>query len=422
MATLRNGTYWLERLQGALIPVAKFMALRKYGSVPDVEDRISDAYTALADAAARFAPKPGMDGLGYFLHYVLASTAGGLRNGASQAGRWANEAASFVDMGELGIDRIYETVPGSDDEEPEENLWVLNNGAVASTTELVGLIADHPKRREIAARKMGLKPDDTGVRIRLLQTLDGIAERELSEPSWMLERPEPAPTVTHELWEAQEITYDAKSLEILEGSELTAEEFRAAVEESATSYTWEDELGDEWANDHSRDRDNGEYDLWPVPTSLWSQVLAAWGELPWADDALVALLTGITDDLAPHDLAVVETMEMLAVSVSGVDDWVVKQVISELVQEIGMRDVEIPEGLSLQGVISSFLAIDTTNLVNEELPRAEALQDRVAGWIDRIASKPGVWASQVAAIKALVLNGASPGEAKLVAQAARAAA
>jgi len=48
------------------------MALNRYGQVPDVEDRVSDALAVLVEGSHRFKPQPGRDGTGYYLRYVLA--------------------------------------------------------------------------------------------------------------------------------------------------------------------------------------------------------------------------------------------------------------------------------------------------------------------------------------------------------------
>jgi len=55
---------------------------------------------------------------------------------------WSDEAACFTDVApdDLGVERLWETLPGPDGE-PEENLFVLNNGQVASTLEIIRLIA-----------------------------------------------------------------------------------------------------------------------------------------------------------------------------------------------------------------------------------------------------------------------------------------
>jgi hypothetical protein len=78
MDTLKDGTYWLGKLEGALPAVVKYMALHRYGAAPDVDDRVSDALAALVEGSTRFQPQPGKDGVGYYLQYVLSDVAGAL--------------------------------------------------------------------------------------------------------------------------------------------------------------------------------------------------------------------------------------------------------------------------------------------------------------------------------------------------------
>ncbi len=59
MSTLRDGQYWLSKVGDALVHIVEYMALYRYGTVPDVDERASDARMGLVEAAHRFKPQPG---------------------------------------------------------------------------------------------------------------------------------------------------------------------------------------------------------------------------------------------------------------------------------------------------------------------------------------------------------------------------
>jgi hypothetical protein len=62
--------------------------------------------------------------------------------------------------------------------------------------------------------------------------------------------------------------------------------------------------------------------------------------------------------------------------------------------------------------------VDGTGDWEPALPSADGLRPAVTQWVEKVAAKRGVWPSQAAAIRALVLHGASPREAKAAARAA----
>jgi hypothetical protein len=161
------------------------MALNRYGQAPDVDDRVSDALAALVEGSARFQPQPwpGKDGIGYYLQYTLSYVAGALRNGAQLAKDWSDEAACFTDIApeQLGIERLWETLPDETDEDDEPQ-FVLNNDKVASATEIIGLIVDHPERRRIPAKVLGVQVDDASLAEHLESALDAIADQLRAEP------------------------------------------------------------------------------------------------------------------------------------------------------------------------------------------------------------------------------------------------
>lgn len=84
--------------------------------------------------------------------------------------------------------------------------------------------------------------------------------------------------------------------------------------------------------------------------------------------------------------------------------------------------VQVEEGQSREEALAEALCwslgVDGTFGWQEELPSAESLRHPVENWVARVACQRGVWPSQQAAIRALVLDGASPVEAHSAARAA----
>jgi hypothetical protein len=154
--------------------------------------------------------------------------AGALRNGAQLAKDWSNEAAVFTDVApdQLGIERLWETVPGEEDVIVDEPLLVLNNGKVASTLEVVDLIAEHEERRRIAARLLGVQADAPDFRTRLMQAVDNVVAELQAEPAWLQDAPEPSPIVTHDL---EAVTVVRNGVQ----STLSAAEVRQMVEDAS---------------------------------------------------------------------------------------------------------------------------------------------------------------------------------------------
>ena len=64
------------------------------------------------------------------------------------------------------------------------------------------------------------------------------------------------------------------------------------------------------------------------------------------------------------------------------------------------------------------MGVDGTRGWEPALPSADAMRPGVEQWVKGVTSKRGVWGSQRAAITALVLNNASPQEARQTARAA----
>ena len=144
---------------------------------------------------------------------------------------WSDEAACFTDVApdDLGVERLWETLAGPD-EEPEETLFVLNNGQVASTLEIIELIAGHEGRRRIAARLLGIQADDAGLPVKLLQALDAVADRLSADAPWNEGPPEPTPVVTHDL---EPVTITTIRNGGQETRTLSGEELRREIEKAS---------------------------------------------------------------------------------------------------------------------------------------------------------------------------------------------
>jgi hypothetical protein len=431
-----TGEYWLAKLQGALPAVVKYMALNRYGQAPDADDRVSDALAALVEGSARFQPQPGKDGIGYYLQYTLAHVAGALRNGAKVAKGWSDEAACFTDVApdELGIERLFETLP---DEPADEAQFVLNNGQVAGATEIVELITSHPERRRIAAKKLGIQADDASLPERLLGALDHIEAELRAEPLWMRDVPEPAPVVAREL-AATYVTRHNRETGALTRQEVSGAEFAEMVEAaSRQSAVWTPEdvgvqyetdvpWGSWAAEEETRSFRSAFADdnAWPDEASQnWRDLVLAWSLVSHADDVMDALL-GSETEIPESAQYAVEQMEALAEALADVTDGQARTVARALARRIVHFGVQVrtePGELPTEALSDSlawFLGVDNTGGWDAELPSADGLKHAVSEWVGKVTAARGVWKSQAAAIKALVLQRADPRAAKAAAQAA----
>ena len=68
--------------------------------------------------------------------------------------------------------------------------------------------------------------------------------------------------------------------------------------------------------------------------------------------------------------------------------------------------------------LSWALGVDGSAGWEPETPSADAMRRDVEAWVEKVMAHKGVWASQAAAIQALVLHSASPQEARRAASTA----
>lgn len=437
-ASIRDGAYWLAKLGETLAGVATFMALDRYGGAPDVEDRVSDALAAVVEGSHRFRPQPGKDGIGYYLQYVLSYVAGQLRRGASVAKGWSDEAVVFSDIApeQMGIERLWELMPGGPDEEPDETLFVLNNGNVASTLEIVRLIAEDDERRAVAARLLGTTPEDPSLRVKVLQALDGLALQMATLPAWRQEPPEPEPVVLHDLDDV---------VMVRDGTQLTisAAEMREMVEAaSRSSVVWEPDDAGVWYEDDgipwAKTREAEATRSFRSPYAddrkpsreterLMHRALDAWeawstsrqevGTWPGAGVAILPALAGAPLPLDYWEQEVVSAMRALADAVADESEGVALTVAHSLAEELVSRGLVINSRGRLVGEFAELFGVDGTGHWDPVLPTAQGLRSRAEAWVEKVEAL-NIWPSQKAAIKALVLQGASPGEARAAARAA----
>ena len=436
---LKNGQFWLTKLEGALVPVVKFMALRRYGvGFMDIDARVSDALVALVEGANRFEPQPQRDGIGYFLQYTLSYVAGSLRNGATHAKAWSDEAVCFTDIkpDALGIDYIWETLPGGDGEEPDETQFVLNNGKVASTLEIIELVTSHPERRRIAAKALGIQADDQALPVRLLQALESIEGMLTADPRWPREPESPSPVVTHEL---EAVTVIRNGVQ----TEMSAAEATEAVEAaSRTSVVWSpEETGVQYESDaipwvawEEGDRTRAyrspylDDSIIPerVARYLQEAVVNAWAyfadicEVMNMYPSATAILTALEGSevwLSDAEQYAVDSTLALAEMLADESDGCANTVALWLAEEITSEGLVVnSQGRMLRGFRELF-GLDYSGW-SEELPSAASLRPAVERWVRKACACQGVWPSQKAAIHSLVLSGASPFEARSAARAA----
>ena len=141
-------------------------------------------------------------------------------------------------------------------------------------------------------------------------------------------------------------------------------------------------------------------------------------------DAVLDVLFGYTDEAHDLDLRAVAAMEDLAEELAEAGDGNVRTVTRALARRIVNMGVPVstePGQLPVEALseaIGWFLGVDLTYPWEAEMPRADSLGQRAEAWVEKVANAKGVWDSQAAAIKALVVHGASPYEANRVAKAA----
>jgi hypothetical protein len=267
---MRGGRYWLERTIDVMAKAVTLMAVRKYGDVPDPEDRIADALAALPEVAERFKPLEGKDSLAYFVRYTLAAVAGWMRNGASQAKAWKEEAISFTDLvgeeleyapGEWftrdGADLIVVPFPDSelpeprrlgikylwDHTNPEDSRVVLKSGQVVSPAEYLELVTQDARRTEVACRVLDCAPRDLDLELdvvldRVTDTLRHAPGRWVVEPGFgdsVSQHPLRDVTVKH-----REIAHAVVTSELVEVDAVT-DILTERVEKVVSMHNTEDE-------------------------------------------------------------------------------------------------------------------------------------------------------------------------------------
>lgn len=444
---MKDGKYWLGKLADTLVVLAEWIAVHRYEGAPDLEDRIGDAQLALVEAAHRFEPRPGQDSVGYFLNYVLRCVAGDVRRGATVAKRWSEEASVYSDIAPDWLDgndsrdlaealgvSLYERQDGP--ETAGEHLWVGKSGAVYDTTEVIerltGVFPDE------AAKLLGV-PQDEHLPVRILQVLAEAAEMATALPTWLQEPAPPEPAVVGRLDDVivRRRNGNRVAEEVLPGDLLA----KAVNEASTNGVVW---FTDETPFDERPDRDGPVKamveDRRAVPYCLENfiaiRVVPALHE--WAEGlAELALPVSVGTGVG---INVTRVLECLADSMADCDlehqaeqavvDAVTEEIITVTGDEYGIVRKLVAQRM---GVVSDWFDMP-------ERDDTETLRQKVRAWVDKLTAlavtredvqeahrrgeqvKVHMWASQAAAIRAVVLTGASPQEARAVEQRAYAAA
>jgi hypothetical protein len=444
---VKDGKYWLEKLADTLTVLAEWIAVHRYEGAPDLDDRIGDAWLSVVEAANRFEPRPGQDSVGYFLNYVLRRVAGDVRRGATVAKRWADEAAVYSDVAPDWLDgsdsrdlaealgvSLYERQDGP--ETAGEHLWVSKSGVVYDTTEVIErLVREFPDK---AAKLLGV-PQDEHLPVRILQVLTEAAEMATALPAWLQEPAPPEPAVTGKLDDV--IVRRRRGNQVVE-EVLTGDELAEAVNEaSANGAIW---FSDEAPFDERPDRDGPVKamveDRRAVPYRLENFIATQIGPAlrEWAEGlAELALPVSVGSGVG---IQITQVLERLADLMADCDleyqaeqatvDAVTEEIITVTGDEFGVVRKLVAKRM---GVMSDWFDMP-------EREDSETLRQRVWGWLDKLtalavtredvqeAHRRGervqvhVWRSQAEAIRAIVLTGASPQEARAIEQRAYAVA
>jgi hypothetical protein len=405
---LNSGAQWFARTEKALVAMARHMAEKRYGTAPDLPDRVGDAMLALAEAVNDFRPAHGQDSLGYFLQYVLAKVAGSMRHGAQEVKDSSDVEITFTDLDpeQLGIEYLLDRQDGPD--EFGENLWVVRGGKVFDTLELIDAIAGHEKRAKVALHVMGCQEDD--LRVNLLKALQDLAEQ---SPDWVFEPAPPEPVadfqdtvvVRHTEFGAVEEIVPAEEVALAsKGNAPWIEEQFAVQYEPIWARDWEEQrlrpVGAMAADRRS----------WPkeVSRELWDQVRS-----------LIVDFKLTTQDVIDHAKIEESVVYELADVLLYVDDEQAMTVVRAIARLTGAEGDEFD------------VLCDTFGLSSDEgwepEEGGEDLGQRIESWLSRLpvverrlemarTNGLGCYKSQMAAIRALACDGASPYEAK---QAAR---
>jgi len=436
---VKTGKQWMEELQGSLVHVVRYMALDRYGAVPDIADRVGDALAALVEGSERFEPQEGKDSLGYFLQYVLTYVAGALRNGAKSAKTEAANETCLTDLTPdlLGIEAVWESIPASPDQEPEETLFVTKSGKVASKLELVAMASDEA-HGPFVSRLLGVQVDDPQFEVQFLQVLDKVEDMLTAEPRWLEEVPEPEPVVNHDLDDIVVTTNGVQSM-------ITGAEMRdLVIAASRGNATWigegeEDSQDDDdtpWATHLAADgmraweTATADENTWPTVVSkqVWKDTVDAWATIGWAGDVLDILDGTAPESGEPRITTAVVSLEILGDVLLDEPDGSTRIVARALANRLHANGVIIghEDDQTAQDALFERICwlwnVDGSSEWEAALPSAESLRAPVKAWFDITAKARGVWPSQAAAVGAVVLHGDSPAEATTAARATFAAA
>jgi len=117
-------------------------------------------------------------------------------------------------------------------------------------------------------------------------------------------------------------------------------------------------------------------------------------------------------------------MEVLADTLADEPDGSVRTVARALANRV-LKDglaVKTEDGQAPYEVLSEafgwYLGVDLTHGWDAAVASAEGMKGRATSWVEKVAALRGVWPSQAAAVSALVLHDASPGESRKAARAA----
>ena len=119
---MTTGTQYFSRLQEPLLAIIQVIAQRRYGTVPDFEDRQADLQFRLAEALSSWQPQPGYDTVGYFLRYCLGQVLGW---GSHDAVAAADERTiAFTDLAPETMEWLEDSVSlRAHQQGTEEALW-----------------------------------------------------------------------------------------------------------------------------------------------------------------------------------------------------------------------------------------------------------------------------------------------------------
>jgi hypothetical protein len=432
---MKDGQYWLDKLGDTLVVLAEYIAVHRYEGAPDLDDRIADAMLSVVEAASRFEPRPGQDSVGYFLNYVLRRVAGDVRRGASVAKRWSDEATVYTDVAPDWLDgsdsrdlaetlgvTLYERQDGP--EMAGENLWVSKSGTIYETTEVIErLVNEFPDK---AAKLLGV-PNDERLPVRILEVLDEAAQMTTAQPTWLQEPAPPTPAVTGQLDDVvvRRRQGDQVVEEILTGDELA----EAVNQASGTGAVW---FADEVEYDDTRPEREGPVtamaeDRKAIPgrvqNLIATKVMATWNK--WAEGLAEANLpVSVTTGVGIEVCAVMEGLGNLMVD-ADLEQQAQRAVVNAVTEEVSALTGD-DFGL-VRKRVARLLEVESDWFDMPEQNDAETLRQKVLAWLEKVmdlavtredvkaAGKPvkvHVWASQAAAIEAIVLTGASPQEAK----------